>query len=217
MSGDDETEEPVSAWIADLGIVDRPSGIAQARASRQLLEDAAKDCLRRATDISTAHLLLMGLTTRGRGLHDASVQALESDNPFAAFTLIRSYAENAAAALYALEHPNSIDKLLGLGGQISSKKITNNAIQGSKRFGKFRGIYSALSEYTHPMSKSIFESHIATGDRGLRWSSIPAFKSDGNFLLASAWVVELAEAHGHLFAEIVRAEFPHETGNDSGP
>jgi hypothetical protein len=48
---------------------------------------------------TTAVVLLSGLVTRGIGLHNAAVAALEADNPFAAFTLIRSYAENAAAVL----------------------------------------------------------------------------------------------------------------------
>lgn len=159
--------------------------------------------LQQTTKLTTAHFLLMGLTARAMGLHTASVDALESDNPFAAFTLIRAYAENAAAALYAVEHPNKIDGLLGLGdAQISIKKVTNYAMQGSKRFGEFRHIYSELSQYAHPMSRSMFASSGFAGGDEFRWSSQPAFKFDTDFLMASGWIVELAEANAHLLTEL---------------
>jgi len=100
-------------------------------------------------------VLLSGLVTRGIGLHNAAVAALEADNPFAAFTLIRSYAENAAAVLYAADHPNKVDRVLGLDGHpLSVGRLTAHANR-SPRFGGFKSVYSELSEYAHSLSKSI--------------------------------------------------------------
>ncbi|RFZ64785.1 hypothetical protein DE4576_03983 [Mycobacterium marinum] len=92
-----EPPEPVQA----RGIVDRATGIEKARASRQWLFDDAKEVLGRTNDmIYDGHLLVMGLASRAAGLHDGVVHALGADNPLVAYTLLRSYAQNAAAALY---------------------------------------------------------------------------------------------------------------------
>jgi hypothetical protein len=203
-------------WVSDLGILDRSTGIEKARVSGQWLQDAAQNALIRGTDqttgeipLTTGHMVLMGLATRAIGLHDASVSALENDNPFAAFTLIRAYAENAAWVVYAIEHPKKVDKLLGLHGTPRSPGTVTNYVKqgkGRKRFGAFREVYSELSEYAHPMSKSILASTRTQGENGFHWSSIPAFKSDGDFLTASAWIVEFAEANAHLFAEFADSQ-----------
>jgi hypothetical protein len=151
------------------------------------------------------NLLLLGLATRGLGLHDAAVRALETDNPFAAFALIRAYAENAATVLYALERPEKIDQLYGIGKPIAMSTIKNHAIQSpSNRFGAFKAVYSELSDYAHPMSRSVVASSNALGENGFQWSSEPAFKSDGDFLTACAWIVEFAVANADLLAEFSR-------------
>lgn len=69
-----------------------------------LVDEATKGTLENATVLTIGHLLIMGPTTRANGLHRAAVTAIESDNPFAAFTLIRAYAENAAAVVTRLRH-----------------------------------------------------------------------------------------------------------------
>jgi hypothetical protein len=178
-----------------LGIQDRGTGIERARASRRRLQDAAQEALGRTDALENGHILVMGLATRAAGLHDGIVHALETDNPFAAYTMLRSYAENAAAVLYAIGHPKQLDRILGLGNSYPLKvgTITNYAEQGSKRFGAFQDIYGQLSQFAHPMSKSIFASTAPT-ETGFQWRLDPAFKYDNDFIVACAWVVELAEA-----------------------
>ena len=95
--GTDPEPTHVPEWVQAHGITDRPSGINVAKSSRQLLVNAAADALGRGQGFTPAVMLVGGLVTRGIGLHDAAIAALEADNPFAAFTVIRSYAENAAA------------------------------------------------------------------------------------------------------------------------
>jgi hypothetical protein len=48
---------------------------------------------------NTQLFVFSGLLARAQGLHEGSVAAIAADNPFAAFPLLRSYAENAAALL----------------------------------------------------------------------------------------------------------------------
>ncbi|WP_235852692.1 hypothetical protein [Mycobacterium interjectum] len=190
------------------GIVDRATGIEKARASRQWLFDAAKEALGRTDQFMDGHLLVMGLASRAVGLHDGAVHALETDNPFATYTLLRSYAENAAAVLYITDHPTQLHRILGLGDShpVRVGTITNYAEQGSKRFGSFRSMYEGLSQFAHPMSRSIFASAKNTGDRTLQWRLDPAFKYDADLLVACNLVVELAEANAHLLVEYADAQ-----------
>lgn len=189
------------------GIVDRGSGIERAHASRQWLYDAAKEALGRTDQLRNAHILVMGLASRAVGLHDGAVHALETDNPFATYTLLRSYAENAALILYATDKPDHLDRILGLGDAHppSVGTIKNYAEQGSKRFGAFRAVYDDLSEFAHPASRSIFASAKST-ESGFRWQLKPAFKYDADFVVACNFVVELAEANAHLLVEYADAQ-----------
>jgi hypothetical protein len=206
VADENAAPRPVPTWVQALGIVDRPTGIEKARASRKWLLDAATNAFGRGQPWTTAVMLLSGLVTRGIGLHDAAIAALDADNPFAAFTLIRSYAENAAAVLYADDHPNAVDRMLGLGGHhpLSVGKLTAHANR-SQRFGGFKDIYSELSEYAHPLSKSITASMAINGNE-FRWSSTPAFRPGNDFLMACAWIVELAEANARLIVEFADSQ-----------
>jgi hypothetical protein len=52
----------------------------------------------------------------------------KADNPFAAFTLIRWYAENAVAVLYAKDYPHKVVRLLGLNAhQMPVGRLTAHA------------------------------------------------------------------------------------------
>lgn len=204
----DAAKDEIPESVTARGIVDRATGIEHARASRQLLQKAAWNALNRTYQLQTSHFLVMGLATRAAGLHDGAVLALENDNPFAAYTTLRSYAENAAALLYATDHPRQLDRILGLGNAdpIPAGRITRYAERGSKRFGTFEGVYRDLSQFAHPMSRSIFASAKRDGDNGFKWSLQPAFKYDLDFMVTCALVVEMAEANAHLLVEYADAQ-----------
>ncbi|HZE17989.1 MAG TPA: hypothetical protein VE197_21115, partial [Mycobacterium sp.] len=145
---DDELDQgtrEIPDSVKARGIVDRATGIDRDRASRQWLQDAAWQALGRGGGgtLYTSHFLVMGLASSAAGLHDGVIHALETDNPFATYTLLRSYADNAALVLYATDHPDQLDRILGLGGAnpIKVGTIKNYAEQGSKRFGAFRAVY----------------------------------------------------------------------------
>ncbi|WP_207549107.1 hypothetical protein [Mycolicibacterium peregrinum] len=201
-----KSAKPVPDWIQAHGIVDRPTGLKRARASRQLVTAATTNALGRDSSFGPAPLLLGGLINRGIGLHEGAIAALETDNPFSAFTLIRSLAENAASLLYAVEHPTKIERILGLDGSraMAIGKITSYANR-SERFGAFQLVYSQLSEYAHPLSKSITAS-ASMDDEKFRWWGTPAFRPGNDFLMACVWLIELAGANADLIVDFANVQ-----------
>src|SRR5205807_3634849 len=124
------------------------------------------------------------------GLHEGTVAAITANNPYAAFTTLRAYAENAAAILYLKDNPTKLDTFWRTPHSVPIGKITNYA---PKRFAAFQQLYEPLSQYAHPASRSLLASmHVGEGRRML-WSSAPRFKSDSDAVLACAWTVAIAE------------------------
>ena len=77
----------------------------------------------------------------------------EAENSHAAFTLLRAYAENTAAILFAKDHPNLAAKWWDVDSHgISIGKITNHA---QTLLGGFKGIYDQLSQYAHPQARGL--------------------------------------------------------------
>jgi hypothetical protein len=145
-----------SQSIEDLGIHDAASGAAAARASRERILEPA-----------------------------TATQMIEAENPHAAFTLLRAYAENTAAILYAKDHPNRVDHFWDTEGHgVKIGTITNYA---DKRFEGFKGIYDQLSKFAHPQALGVLASSSITDDYTLRWSSAPHFKRPEDQLTAYAY------------------------------
>jgi hypothetical protein len=199
---DNEAPEQERAFLADLGITDRATGLARARASRELLLQAGSRVLGSAKDYTIRVMVFSGFLARAQGFHEGSVAAIEADNPYAAFSLLRAYAENAAGILYLKDHPTKLDQFWRPGTRpVPPGKITNHA---EKRFGGFKPIYSELSQYAHPGSLSMLASSRITGEdsRTVQWSSAPSFKSDNDAMVACGWTVELGTATAHLLVEL---------------
>jgi len=196
-----ENEEAgVPQWVRKLGIIDSTTGLERAGAGREALLEAGRTVLGAVDQYTTAHVVFSGFLARAQGLHEGVVTAIGADNPYAAFTLLRAYAENAAAILYANDHPTQLDKFWDdrRGPGVKIGKITNHA---HTRFGGFKHIYSELSRYAHPHALSMLASTQSTEGNSFQWASAPAFKSTSDRLLAFAWVVELALATAHLLTE----------------
>jgi hypothetical protein len=135
----DSDPTPDSSWLTRLGITDRATGMAEAAAARERLLAAGRRVLKPATDYTIGLLVFSGLLARAQGLHEGSLLAIQHDNPHAAFTLIRAYAENAAAVLYLKDNPENLDRFLrGDVPSVPIGKITNYAV---KRFEGFKGMY----------------------------------------------------------------------------
>jgi hypothetical protein len=160
---DKEVPEQERAFLANLGITDRVTGLARARASRELLLEAGRRVLGSAQDYTIRVMVFSGFLARAQGFHEGSVAAIEADNPYAAFTLLRAYAENAAGILYLKDRPTTLDQFWRPEtGGVSIGKVKNYA---KKRFAAFDTIYSELSEYAHPGSLSL-SSRNGAGTRG---------------------------------------------------
>jgi hypothetical protein len=97
------TDEP--GWLEALGITDLTSGLAAARLSRNALLEPGERVIGASTDLTTLLLVFQGFLARAQGFHEASVAAIAAGNPYATFTLLRGYAENAAAILYSARVP----------------------------------------------------------------------------------------------------------------
>jgi hypothetical protein len=150
-------------------------------------------------DYQVEHAVLSGFLAKAQGLHEGTVAAIRADNPYAAFTLLRAYAENAAGILYVKDHPAELSKFWQLDSYgVKIGTITNYARQ---RFGGFKEIYDQLSKYAHPAALSVLASSRVVDRHAIRWQSAPQFKADSDALIACAWVTELAQATAHLLVE----------------
>jgi hypothetical protein len=144
-------------------------------------------------------LVFSGFLARAQGLHEGTVTAITAGNPYATFTLLHAYAETAAAVLYVKDHPAQLEKCLPGPHRpgVKVRKITNHA---ESRLGGFKGTYSQLSKYAHPIALTFpAPSRIAGGV--IEWASALAFKSEHDAITACAWVVELAEATSYLLVD----------------
>lgn len=186
-----------------LGIVDVSTGIQVATDAASFLTDGGRAALLATGAMNATTIALGGLVARAQGLHSAARDAIEADNPFAAFTLLRAYAENAAALYYLRGKPESVRQFLNDPDDPSIKigRLTNYVKTHAPGFGP---IYDVLSQYAHPASRSLLASHEVTeGPEGsrLRWQSKPKFKSESDRLIACAWMYELAKVHGDLLEQ----------------
>lgn len=180
--------------LARCAISDEESGRAAAAGAREDILAVARTVIRSGA-ITMNHIIVAGIVARGQSLHEGSVAAIEANNPHAAFTLLRAYAEQCAAVLYMTDHPAKAERLWndldGRGVKIGA--ITNYA-QSSGRMANFREIYKRLSTYAHPSSAAHFASMRVGEDRSFTWQSAPRFKRDEERLIAYAWCVEFARA-----------------------
>jgi hypothetical protein len=191
-----------SQWIEDLGINDAESGAEAARAAREKILEPARRVLDTTEAQTTTTIVFQGFIARAQCLHEAAVHMTEAENPHAAFTLLRAYAENTAAILYAKDHPNLAGHWWDVDGHgIQIGKITNHA---RTRLGGFKGIYDQLSQYAHPQARGLLASSSIKEGRTVHWSSAPHFKSANDQLVAYAWVVDLADATRHLLYEFAQ-------------
>jgi hypothetical protein len=189
-------------WIEDLGIHDATSGVAAARAARERVLEPARRVLGTSQDVTVRLVIFSGFVARAQCLHEAATQMIEAENPHAAFTLLRAYAENTAAILYAKDHPNRVDDFWNTQGHgVKIGAITNHAVT---RLEGFKGIYGELSKFAHPQAEGLLASSSIGEDLKLSWRSAPHFKKPEDQITACAWEVELAEASRHLLYEFAQ-------------
>lgn len=201
-----EKEPEVDAdLLAKYGVSDATSGRERAENAREYLVAVAESAMP-PDGFTMDHLIIAGMVARAQSLHEAALTSIDSDNPHAAFTLLRAYAEQCAAALYLTDHPDKArrlwDDLEGRGVPIG--RITSHA-QSSGRLPRFREIYDQLSKYAHPSSRSHFASFRPGDGSAFTWQSAPRFKRDDDKLIAYAWCIEFAYVIHVLLFEYAEA------------
>ncbi|MFD8102873.1 hypothetical protein ACFV24_25375 [Nocardia fluminea] len=208
---DPDPGEPndVPEWMRELGIHDRESAVELANAASRRVREASKATLRfRKDGFTLQHLILMGFVARAQGFAEATACAIAANNPYAAFTLLRSYFENAAAILYVTEKPDAAQKLWERGPNSHGIKIGTITNYARQRFPKSKELYNELSQFAHPHSISMTTSINSDASGKVSWRSEPAFETDEQLLLATAWLEELTTATGHLFREFADVHLP---------
>ena len=196
----DEEEQSEADLLAKYGVTDEATGRENAEQAREYLLAVAESVIREG-DITMDHLIVAGMVARAQSLHEAALHAINSDNPHAAFTLLRAYIEQCAAALYLTAHPQRAERLWNdpEGHGVPVGRMTSYA-DSSGRFGQFRRVYDQLSKYAHPSSISHFAAIRVDEDARFTFQTAPRFKRDEEKLVAYAWLIEFAYiAHVFLF------------------
>lgn len=201
----DAVVNPDEGLLEHLGMTDLPIALAKADGSLTRVRDAGNDAIAAIDGPVPEVFVVMGWLARAQGFHEGIVAAIKSENPYAAFTLLRAYAENAAAVAYLSDKPRELARFIGDGHPVAVGKLVAHA---AKHFDGFKKVYETLSEYAHPAARSVVASHrfddLPDGRLGFDWQSVPRFKSEGDQLMACAWLWELSEAHDHLFRRLGR-------------
>ncbi|WP_344055317.1 hypothetical protein [Microbacterium lacus] len=201
---EEESEELPSSSPASRGMHDLESAIAIARAKFARFGRSLDRVVQ--ADLTIEVMGLLALITRAQGFHNGALQAVESDNPYAAFPLVRCYAENAAVLLWVLEHPHDIGRVSAIAQQDQRFAVGRLIANAAKRAPGFKDVYEQLSEFTHPVASGFTQPFRAASDAdgGFSWSSIPSFGSDDDKILACFWLVELTEMHANVWPRAYR-------------
>lgn len=196
----DSEEKSETDLLAKYGVRDEATGHENAEQAREYLLAVATSVIQEG-DFTMDHLIVAGMVARAHSLHEAALSAINSDNPHAAFTLLRAYIEQCAAALYLTDHPDKAERLWkDLDGHgVPVGRMTSYA-DSSGRFGQFRRVYDQLSKYAHPSSISHFAAMRMGEGSHFTFQTAPRFKRDEEKLVAYAWLIEFAYiAHVFLF------------------
>lgn len=186
--------------LVQYGVTDEASGRGNAEQAREYLLTVASSVIQEGA-FTMDHLIVAGMVARAQSFHDATLDAINSDNPHAAFTLLRAYIEQCAAALYLTDHPDKAERLWNdlEGRGVPIGRITSHADR-SGRFKHFRRVYDQLSKYAHPSSVSHFAGMRMGEGNHFTFQTAPRFKRDEEKLVAYAWLIEFAYiTHVFLF------------------
>jgi hypothetical protein len=125
--------------------------------------------------VTEAHLPFLAFIERAQAFSLGAIAMIESGNPLAAATLLRSFAENLAVVFYINAHPAEIDKLQP--GARQGIKIGRIISQAEKHFPGFKGMYEELSSMAHPSGAGSYHTLKADDEGAFTWQSYPTFHS----------------------------------------
>lgn len=179
------------------GITDPEAGLREAEGRfKQMLSDLPRNMTSGAA-ISAEMMGMMGLLTRAQAFHDSACWAIRHGNPFAAYTLIRGYAENAAILVYLREKPSEIRRISPLASQSDRLKVGKVVALATKHYEGFQGLYDRLSSYAHPESSALLSGFQSSGVGGeFQWATAPRWKDPQQGpRWACLWLIEITEMH----------------------
>lgn len=184
------------------GITDPESGLSEAEARfKHMLRDLLP-AMTGENGMSAESMGMMGLLTRAQAFHDAASWAIREGNPFAAYTLIRGYAENAALLVYLREKPSEIRRISPLASKADRIKIGRLVAFATKHYEGFEALYDRLSSYAHPESSALLAGFQTGAEEGrFEWRTAPQWKDpiEGP-RWASLWLIEITEMHRATWA-----------------
>ena len=184
------------------GIMSPETGLSEAEARfKQTLRDLLP-AMAGENGMSAESMGMMGLLTRAQAFHEAAIWAIREGNPFAAYTLIRGYAENAALLVYLREKPSEIRRISPLAAKSDRIKIGRLVAFANKRYGGFATLYDRLSSYAHPESSALLAGFQVGGEDGrFEWRTAPQWKDpiEGP-RWACLWLIEITNMHKTTWA-----------------
>lgn len=199
-------EDDAVDYPAARGIHTAEDGERLAAKALEHLLGALQDTGQAGMDLTLGTFAMWNFMTRAQGFHEAAADAIRSDNPFAAFTLLRAYAENAAALIWLHRFPERLDAFVMTAereDRVSVGKLTNEA---KRQYPTFGLLYEQLSSYAHPThAGGLSGSSDVTDDGQFTWRSRGRFRSDEERRLAWLWIVELAEVTRDRWEPLMRA------------
>lgn len=155
-------------------------------------------------------LFWFSMISRSQGLHSAVAREIAQSNPHAVFPLVRAFTESVVLVIYVNDHPAYVDALTSRpkdqpkGGprRKSTQALINYA---SAHAPGMKLVYAELSEATHFGSTAMWAAHSIEGEQEgsmtTSWSSYPRWRSEDQGLIASAQMLELANAMEHYLRE----------------
>lgn len=149
-------------------------------------------------ELTQAHLPVLGFIERAQAFHLGVIAMIEAGNPLSAATLLRSFAENLAAAFYVSARPSELEKLQP--GAQQGLPMGKVVAQAEKNLPGFKAMYDELSNRAHPSGAGAFQTLRFTGERTFTWQSYPTFKDVDDAL----GLLRLLDELGDLTALVIR-------------
>lgn len=200
---------PAQRLLVERGITDYASGkIAAETHFKQFLNDMMPLANGSITAFSMG---LLAMVTRAQAFHTGAISMLDANNPFATNALIRAYAENAAALLWAADKSHGAASL-SIGAERHQRLVVGRIVDSAgKRLPGFKKLYESLSEYTHPVADAFPGAWLPSEDDDgcVQWSSAPRYRSDDGKLWALLWLMELTDVHQEVWPFLYQNSRPN--------
>ncbi|WP_346960354.1 hypothetical protein [uncultured Arthrobacter sp.] len=175
----------------------------EARAAAKVMVRGALGVLGDDRGFTMNHLPFLAFVERAQAFHQGVVAMVESGNPLAAATLLRSFAENLAVVFYLEKHPHEFEKLHpGAEQGLPMGKVVAAA---QKRLPGFKQLYDHLSSMAHPSGAGAFQTFQVEDDGAFRWQSNPTFRSVDDAQQFLKWLGEIRELSTNVIRETASA------------